>query len=80
MKILHIVVLSALFAACSSGWSDEEKKAYLDACNRTSKGQKEYCDFTFYWFPEEKGFNRTKKQLKVVTNQLREFYKPTCNG
>lgn len=38
------------------------------------------CDFTFYWFPEEKGFNRTKKQLKVVTNQLREFYKPTCNG
>jgi hypothetical protein len=38
------------------------------------------CDFTFYWFPEEKGFNRTKKQLKVVTNQLREFYKPTCSG
>jgi hypothetical protein len=38
------------------------------------------CDFIFYWFPEEKGLNRTKKQLKAVTNQLREFYKPTCNG
>ena len=38
------------------------------------------CDFTFYWFKEEKGLNRTKKQLKEVTNKLREFYKPTCNG
>jgi hypothetical protein len=38
------------------------------------------CDFTFYWFPEEKALNCTKKQLKAVTNQLREFYKPTCNG
>lgn len=46
MKILHIVVLSALFAACNSGWSDEEKKAYLDSCNGAGKGQKEYCDCT----------------------------------
>jgi len=37
-------------------------------------------DFTFYWFKEEKGLNRTKSQLKLVTNQLREFYNPTCNG
>ena len=37
-------------------------------------------DFTFYWFKEEKGLNRTKSQLKLVTNQLRKFYKPTCNG
>ena len=38
------------------------------------------CDFTFFRFPEEKGLNRTKKQLKAVTNQLRKFYKPACNG
>jgi hypothetical protein len=38
------------------------------------------CDFTFYWFKEEKGLNRIKSQLKLVTNQLRKFYKPTCNG
>lgn len=46
MKCFYFLVLSALFAACSSGWSDEEKKSYLDSCNRTSKGQKEYCDCT----------------------------------
>jgi len=46
MKCLYLVVLSSLFAACSSGWSDEEKKAYLDACNGPSNGQKEYCDCT----------------------------------
>lgn len=37
-------------------------------------------DFTFYWFKEEKGLNRTREELEQVTNQLREFYKPTCNG
>lgn len=37
-------------------------------------------DFTFYWFKEEKNLNRTREELKEVTNQLREFYKPTCNG
>jgi hypothetical protein len=37
-------------------------------------------DFTFHWFPEEKNLTRSKKQLEIVTNQLREFYKPTCNG
>jgi len=45
MKCLYLVVLSSLFAACSSGWSDEEKKAYLDACNGV-KGVEEYCDCT----------------------------------
>jgi hypothetical protein len=37
-------------------------------------------DFTFYWFKEEKNLNRTREELEKVTNQLREFYKPTCNG
>jgi hypothetical protein len=37
-------------------------------------------DFTFHWFPEEKNLTRSKKQLEILTNQLREFYKPTCNG
>lgn len=37
-------------------------------------------DFTFHWFPEEKNLTRSKKQLEKLTNQLREFYKPTCNG
>ncbi len=38
------------------------------------------CDFTFYWFPEEKNLGRTREQLEQVTNELRKFYKPTCNG
>jgi hypothetical protein len=37
-------------------------------------------DFTFYWFREYKNLNRTKKQLQRVTKELRDFYKPTCNG
>lgn len=37
-------------------------------------------DFTFHWFPEEKNLARSKKQLEKLTNQLREFYKPSCNG
>lgn len=37
-------------------------------------------DFTFYWFREDKNLNRTKKQLQRVTKELRDFYKPTCNG
>jgi hypothetical protein len=37
-------------------------------------------DFTFYWFREDKNLNRTKKHLERVTKELRDFYKPTCNG
>ena len=37
-------------------------------------------DFTFHWFPEEKNLARPKKQLEILTKQLREFYKPRCNG
>jgi hypothetical protein len=37
-------------------------------------------DFTFYWFKEEKNLNRTRVELEQVTNELRKFYKPTCNG
>ena len=36
--------------------------------------------FTFYWFPEEKNLGRTRDELKAVTKQLINFYKPTCNG
>jgi hypothetical protein len=38
------------------------------------------CDFTFYWFKEEKNLNRSREELEHVTKQLRKFYKPTCNG
>ncbi len=38
------------------------------------------CDFSFYWFPEEKDLGRTREELLDLTNQLRNFYKPTCNG
>jgi len=38
------------------------------------------CDFTFYWFPEEKNLGRTRDELADLINQLRKFYKPTCNG
>jgi hypothetical protein len=38
------------------------------------------CDFSFYWFPEEKNLGRTRNELADLTNQLRKFYKPTCNG
>lgn len=37
-------------------------------------------DFSFYWFKEDKKLGRTKNELQAVTNQLRNFYKPTCNG
>ena len=36
-------------------------------------------DFNFYWFPYE-NINKTKKELNQLTNQLRNFYKPICNG
>ena len=38
------------------------------------------CNFSFYWFPEQKNLGRTRNELADLTNQLREFYKPTCNG
>lgn len=38
------------------------------------------CHFTFYWFPEEKNLGNTRDELEHVINQLRKFYKPTCNG
>lgn len=38
------------------------------------------CDFTFYWFPEEKNLGNAQDELEHLTNQLRIFYKPTCNG
>lgn len=44
------------------------------------KGASFLSDFNIYWFPEEKKLNRSKKQLEQTTIQLREFYKPTCNG
>ncbi len=37
-------------------------------------------DFSFYWFKEDKKLGRTKDELKAVTKQLINFYKPTCNG
>lgn len=36
--------------------------------------------FIFYWFPEEKNLERSREELEQVTNELRKFYKPTCNG
>lgn len=47
MKNLFLISLSALmFVACSSGWSEEEKKKYLDACNAGGPNFKNYCDCT----------------------------------
>ena len=37
-------------------------------------------DFTFYWFREDKNLNRTREELEKLTQELRKFYKPTCNG
>jgi hypothetical protein len=37
-------------------------------------------DFSFYWFKEDKTLGRTRNELKEVTKQLFNFYKPTCNG
>jgi len=37
-------------------------------------------DFSFYWFKEDKKLGRTRDELKAVTKQLINFYKPTCNG
>ena len=37
-------------------------------------------DFSFYWYKEDKNLGRTREELLDLTNQLREFYKPTCNG
>jgi hypothetical protein len=37
-------------------------------------------DFTFYWFREEKNLNHPRKDLEKLTQELRTFYKPTCNG
>jgi hypothetical protein len=34
--------------------------------------------FSFTWVPNKA--TRTKKELQNVTNTLREFYKPICNG
>jgi hypothetical protein len=36
-------------------------------------------DFKFYWLPYE-NIKKTKKELNQLTNQLRNFYKPLCNG
>lgn len=46
----------------------------------TFKSNDFLCHFTFYWFPEEKNLGNTRDELEHVTNQLRKFYKPTCNG
>jgi hypothetical protein len=37
-------------------------------------------DFDFYWFREDKNLNRTREELEKLTQELRKFYKPTCNG
>lgn len=36
-------------------------------------------DFSFYWFKEDKKLDKTRDELKKVTKQLINFYKPTCN-
>ena len=36
--------------------------------------------FSFYWFKEDKKLGRTRNELKAVTKQLINFFKPTCNG
>jgi len=46
----------------------------------TFKSNDFLCHFTLYWFPEEKNLGNTRDELEHVTNQLRKFYKPTCNG
>jgi hypothetical protein len=53
-KVIYSVVAIALisFASCKSGWSDAEKKTYMDACVDGAKATfgeekaKEYCSCT----------------------------------
>jgi hypothetical protein len=37
-------------------------------------------DFCFCWMPLDSKLKRSKKQLEAMTAQLRNFYKPSCNG
>ncbi len=48
-------------------WSEFQKDNFLK-------------DFSFYWFKEDKKLGRTRNELKILTDQLIKFYKPTCNG
>ena len=46
MKYLTIVAVSILtLFSCSSGWGDEEKSAYLDACT-VDADYADYCECT----------------------------------
>ncbi|MFN5148725.1 MAG: hypothetical protein ACK5EK_06940 [Flavobacteriia bacterium] len=36
--------------------------------------------FSFCWMPLSPKLKRSKKELETLTNQLRKFYKPRCNG
>lgn len=36
--------------------------------------------FSFCWMQVPPKLNRSKKELETLTNQLRKFYKPRCNG
>ena len=48
MKIVvSLLFIAAVLVGCNSGWSDTEKKAFLDACkNSTGMNLNEYCDCT----------------------------------
>ena len=46
MKYLTIIAIAMLtIVSCSSGWGDEEKSAYLDACT-IDADMKDYCECT----------------------------------
>jgi hypothetical protein len=54
-------------AFADANWQDFQNEDFLK-------------DFSFYWFPNEKGTHPTNEELKLTTNQLKTYYKPTCNG
>ena len=46
MKYLTIMAIATLtLVSCSSGWGDEEKSAYMDAC-ASDPGMEDYCECT----------------------------------
>jgi hypothetical protein len=63
---------------------------YLTSQNRLTFAEKNWpelsqdpsqwlCHFTFHWH-QKSDQHRTKIEIHQVTNQLKQFFKPTCNG
>lgn len=68
-----------------------EDTGYLTSAKRVLFAQENWCllsqnpdnwlsHFSFCWMPVPPKLKRSKKELETLTNQLRKFYKPRCNG